>query len=46
MQKLQPPLKKIPPIIPSNPPSKYWDPAKPSLFENLVGGSTQTPVHK
>ena len=31
--------KKLPPLF-QQPPSQSWGPVKPSLFENLVGGST------
>ena len=43
MWKLQPPpLKKVTPLS-QQPLSKSWGPAKPPLFENLIGGSTTTP---
>ena len=33
------PLKKSP-LLSQQPPSENWDPVKPPLFENLVGGSS------
>ena len=44
MWKLQPPLKKVTPSLPSTPPLKVQVLSSPShLFENLVGGSTPPP---
>ena len=40
VEKLQPPLKKVTPLFPSNPPLKTEDLSSPSpLFENLIRGS-------
>ena len=45
MWKLKPILKSPPPLS-QKPHSKNWDPVKPPLFENLVGGSTPSPQQK
>ena len=42
MKKLQPP-EKCHPILSQQAPSQNLDPAKPPLFDNLVGGSTPLP---
>ena len=36
--------KKSQPLFSSNPPLKIRDPVKSPLFENLVGGSTPSPL--
>ena len=42
MKKLQPP-EKCHPTLSQQATSQNWDPVKPPLFENLVGGSTPSP---